>query len=220
MTRRTRMALTVGLMALAPLASSAFAQTSRVFVTSTSSNGNLGGLAGADATCNDLATTAGLGGTWVAWLSTSTVNARDRLDPTSGPFVRAADLGTVIGNDIPDLTDGLLIAPVSLDENGSVPSGAKAWTGTGTNGTLSISTCGDWTSTGGQGIQGRVQGGGSDWTIVSQVSCANAVNFGHFYCFEVPSAPEVPAADQVGLSLLMFLLAAGIAYIYRSQWAG
>ena len=44
----------------------------RVFVSSTSSSANLGGIAGADSTCQTLANTAGLGGsTWKAWLSVS-----------------------------------------------------------------------------------------------------------------------------------------------------
>ena len=72
------------------LAGSAEAQQRRVFVTSTTSGPDLGGLAGADTVCNTLAADAGLGGAWVAWLSTQSVNAEDRLTPGSGPFVRAA----------------------------------------------------------------------------------------------------------------------------------
>jgi hypothetical protein len=41
----------------------------KVFVTSTVHDGNLGGLAGADAICNSLASDAGLPGTYKAWLS-------------------------------------------------------------------------------------------------------------------------------------------------------
>src|SRR5262245_21260040 len=65
-----------------------------VFVTSaTSTTGNLGGLSGADATCQRLAAAAGQGGrTWRAYLSVEhdpangnqATNARDRIG--SGPW--------------------------------------------------------------------------------------------------------------------------------------
>ena len=41
----------------------------RVFVSSATYDGALGGHAGADATCQSLATAAALGGTWMAWIS-------------------------------------------------------------------------------------------------------------------------------------------------------
>jgi hypothetical protein len=51
----------------------------RTFVTSTLQLGTFGGLAGGDAICQARADAATLGGTWRAWLSTSTVDARDRI---------------------------------------------------------------------------------------------------------------------------------------------
>src|SRR5258706_7507713 len=61
--------------AQAPAASMSF------FVTSANpKGGNLGGLAGADASCQSLAQTAGAGRkTWHAYLSTSTVDAKAML---------------------------------------------------------------------------------------------------------------------------------------------
>ena len=96
-----------------------------VFVTSTSSNGDLGGLAGADATCNSLAQTAGLSGTYVAWLSTSTTDARDRIDDAS--YIRVD--GTPIANNLADLIDGSLQNAVLLDETGTTMA-VRVWTGT------------------------------------------------------------------------------------------
>jgi hypothetical protein len=68
------------------------------FVTSkTGGSGNLGGLAGADKMCQDLAATAGGGNrTWRAYLSTQTTpaaageNARDRIG--SGPWYNAKNV--------------------------------------------------------------------------------------------------------------------------------
>ena len=64
-------------------------QLNRVFVTSSKKTGDFGGLAGGDTECNSLASLAGLPGTYVAWLSTATVNASTRLGSAQG-FVRRA----------------------------------------------------------------------------------------------------------------------------------
>src|SRR5882724_11271474 len=68
--------------------------------------GDLGGLAGADAHCQQLATTVGAGGkTWRAYLSTNAaaqggaVNARDRIG--NGPWQNSK--GTVIATSVADL---------------------------------------------------------------------------------------------------------------------
>jgi hypothetical protein len=68
--------------------------------------GDLGGLAGADAHCQKLATAAGAGGkTWHAYLSTTStpaqpgINARDRIG--SGPWYNAK--GVMIAKDVEDL---------------------------------------------------------------------------------------------------------------------
>lgn len=76
------------------------------FVTSTTHNGNLGGLAGADAECQSLAAAAGAGNrTWRAYLSTQgsqaepSVNARDRIG--SGPWYNAN--GIMVAGNLADL---------------------------------------------------------------------------------------------------------------------
>ena len=70
---------------LVVFASPTAAQQSRVFATSTTYDGNLGGPSGAAQKCADRAAAGGLGGSWVAFLSTSAVDAKDRLPPGSGP---------------------------------------------------------------------------------------------------------------------------------------
>jgi hypothetical protein len=70
------------------------ANTLSFFVTSGGSGddgGDLGGLAGADERCEELAEGVGAGDkTWRAYLSTSTENARDRIG--DGPWVNAAGM--------------------------------------------------------------------------------------------------------------------------------
>ena len=76
------------------------------FVTSSTQTGNLDGLAGADAICQNLATEVGAGNyTWRAYLSTHgtnsepAVNARDRIG--NGPWYNAK--GVLIASNIADL---------------------------------------------------------------------------------------------------------------------
>ena len=76
-----------------------------VFVTGTF-DGNLGGLAGADAECQSRATGAGLSGTFLAWLSDGVTDPDARFDKTGGPFVLTS--GVVLATDWADLTDGTL----------------------------------------------------------------------------------------------------------------
>ncbi len=85
--------------------------TMSFFVTSVGSGkgGDLGGLAGADAHCQALATAAGAGTkTWRAYLSSNTppggqaTNARDRIG--NGPWQNAK--GAVVAKDVNDLHGG------------------------------------------------------------------------------------------------------------------
>jgi hypothetical protein len=183
--------LLAGWLAMAP----AVAQQSRVFLTSTLQEGDLGGLAGADALCNNLASTASLGGTWVAWLSTSTVDAVDRLTAT-GPFVRAAQTSTVLADDISDLTDGSLYQAVELDENGSTAL-QFVWTGTLGDGTRSEKHCGDWAGIANFGSTGTPYSG-SEWTSSVPEESTSCSSNCRLYCFEqAPASGEDGDADGV-----------------------
>ena len=144
------------------------------FITSVGkgSGANLGGVAGADAHCQMLATAAGAGNkTWHAYLSTQgpgAVNARDRIG--SGPWYNAK--GARVAQNVADLHgDTLEMARVgnalskisALSEKGdpikgvgdmpnmhdmltgSQPDG-RAFTGAGDH------TCNNWTSTAATGV--------------------------------------------------------------------
>lgn len=125
------------------------------FVTSEGSGdagGDLGGLDGADAMCQSLAEAVGEGArTWHAYLSTSEVDARDRIG--SGPWFNSA--GEMIAADVMALhDDGLSNEDPQhmLDENGmEVPSDEHdILTGSQEDGTLlDGATCEDWTSSSG-----------------------------------------------------------------------
>lgn len=127
-----------------------------IFTTSLSYNGNLGGLKGADTKCNDLARAAGLKGTYTALLSTSTVNAKDRVK-LFGRVLRVD--GVLIANNAADLWDGAIASTLQVDEAGK-PTVANVnqtmWTGSLPSGVLNnaANTCSDWTSTAGDSYIG------------------------------------------------------------------
>ena len=136
---RKSIAVVVFVMVCAP----AFGQV-KVFVTSQTYTGRLFSFVGADAVCDNLAFQAGLStdvGEWKAWLSTSQVDARDRMIDARYELLD----GTVIADSLADLTDGTLDAPINLDENlATVTTNPDVWTGTafdGTWGTAGASTC-------------------------------------------------------------------------------
>jgi hypothetical protein len=152
-----------------------------VFVTSGTYDGNLGGLTGADYICNTLAGAAGLGGTFVAWLSDSTADARDRLTG-AGPFVTLQ--GHTVATDVADLTDGL-IGSISRDEYNDPPDISGVWTGTNPDGTWYGLDCLGWTSNvNGGSVLGRR--GNKATTSTSWTSFSNNVCFSkrHLYCFQ------------------------------------
>src|SRR5712671_3928888 len=100
------------------------------FVTSAplGKGGDLGGLAGADAHCQQLATTAGAGGkTWRAYLSSAEtaaakgINARDRIG--NGPWQNAK--GAVVAQNVDDLhsSNNKLTMESALTERGTIVTG-------------------------------------------------------------------------------------------------
>lgn len=146
----------------------------RVFVTSQMYTGNLGGLAGADQKCQQLAVSAGLLGTYMAWLSDDTGSPSTRMNKANIPYVLVN--GTKVANNWDDLIDGDLLAALNLTETGgAVPAGntkcggdgAKTvWSNTDIHGNLfsHIDSCTNWTSTNGQSHWGGADQIGPYWT--------------------------------------------------------
>ncbi len=154
----------------------------KVFQTSTTHNGNFGGLAGADAICQARAGEAGLTGTFKAWLSTDTINAADRLT-SSGPWVRLD--GMKIAESKADLLDGLLFTAINVTEQGVYDKGGTVWTGTNANGSLAVGlNCSGWTdgTNASLGIAGGSFATDAWWTKEwSNVPCYGNEKL---YCFE------------------------------------
>ncbi len=140
----------------------AYAQdnTMSFFITSAGpgKGANLGGLEGADAQCQKLAEAAGVTGkTWHAYLSTSTVDAKDRIG--AGPWYNAK--GQKIADDLTALHSDAnnINKETALDEKGNVVNGRgdqpnkhDILTGSKPDGTkIAEQTCGDWTLDGAEG---------------------------------------------------------------------
>ncbi len=78
---------------------------------------DFGGIEGADVRCQAAADSAGLEGTFLAWLSAgSTAQVVDRFSLDGGPFVLVD--GTVLAEDWEDLTDGSVMTPILMDASG------------------------------------------------------------------------------------------------------
>jgi hypothetical protein len=173
---------------------------------------NLGGLAGADAHCEALASAVGRGdATWRAYLSAAAapgqrpVNARDRIG--DGPWYNAK--GVLIAANVDDLHEDRnnIRKPTALNEKGeevngvgSTPNTHDMLTGSDSEGRLvpgnaALTTCGNWTSNGaGNAMLGhhdRLGGPNASWNSVhSSRSCSQpdlvaTGGAGLFYCFAV-----------------------------------
>jgi len=163
---------------------------------------DLGGLAGADAHCEQLAASVGAGGrTWRAYLSTSDVDARDRIG--EGPWNNAR--GVTIASSLANLHgDNNLTKETQLNEKGEVVNGRgdtpnrhDVLTGSNADGTASDATCNDWTSSGeGSARVGHHDrmGGGDDptsWNSAhgsrgcGQSDLQGTGGDGLFYCFAI-----------------------------------
>ena len=137
---------------------------------------------GADATCQTLASNAGLVGTFQAWLADSTDNPGTRQSQVGTPYIRTD--GAVIANDWADLTDGSIAVGISLDESGTAASG-NVWSNVDPvgGGNAAAGDCGDWTigmnsTTGRLGLVGSTS---STWSNNSGTLC-NLLQ--HLYCVE------------------------------------
>ena len=186
-----------------------------VFVTSVGlgDGGNLGGLEGADAHCQQLAVTAGLGHrSWHAYLSTQgpdAVNARDRIG--EGPWANANGLVMATSVDNLHFDNSNFNWTFMLDENGNQFASRidgdpdftehDVLTGTRIDGTAftdgSDMTCSNWTSN----YEGSARVGhadrysfttpGSPWNSshgtpgCTQENLVAVGGAGLFYCFAI-----------------------------------
>ncbi|MCB9991211.1 MAG: hypothetical protein H6867_07495 [Rhodospirillales bacterium] len=152
----------------------------KIFITSSTWNGNLGGLSGANNKCQTAADNASLGGTYKAWITdTNSSNSPSNTFTQASIPYRRID-GYRIADNWSDLTDGLLDNGIIIDETGAVRLDQEVWTNTTTSGTRTAGggndTCFDWASgsSGNSGQSGNNQFMDSKWTNETASACNGA----------------------------------------------
>jgi hypothetical protein len=189
-------AIAAGAVAVAVLAACGSMSTGKTgmsfFVTSANpgKGADLGGLAGADAQCQKLASAAGAGNrTWRAYLSQQPtanvpgVNARDRIG--KGPWTNAK--GAVIATDVANLhgtnnltkQTALTETGAMINGRGDTPNMHDVLTGSQPDGTFIAgnvnTTCGNWTQSG----EGSAMVGHHDKTGLDESAPAKSWNSSH-----------------------------------------
>ena len=163
--------------------------------------GNLGGLAGGDSFCAELAAEAGISGkTWRAYLSAGGTAARDRIG--DGPWVNArgeAIVSASCSDCVADLHANGIVSDLVVTEVGTQIDWANAHdilTGSNADGTVAAGTCANWTSNAADGSASvghhDRQGGGAaptSWNAshpsrgCGQANLVATGGAGMFYCF-------------------------------------
>jgi hypothetical protein len=172
-------------------ATTASGSANLVFVTSKPiAPGILGGPGGADAFCNNLATQAGLAGTYVAWISTTTTDAIDRLAGARG--WQRTD-GMPFADRPADIVAGRILYPPRLDEHG-LPNDSDVATATNGSGRLEGPNCADFTSTGPQLYFGLSNATTELFSRQGSTACGNPMSL---YCFGIDHAEPLRLPDAV-----------------------
>ena len=165
-----------------------------MFTTGRTFDGNLGGLAGADAKCQAAATAGGLTGTYRAWLGATGVDPSSRFTGATGwmrsdtrpMFNRIEEFGTTTLPYMP-----------SLDEAGNELAGTaqvRVWTAAASNAAYLGQNCNtgglDWNTT-----SARTQAGRLDATNVNVIVGADiqpCASLFHLYCFGIDRRASIP----------------------------
>lgn len=177
--------------------------TMSFFVTSTgngAAGGNLGGLAAADAKCQNLAANAGAGErTWRAYLSTDNplVNARDRIG--TGPWFNQQ--GIMVAANLNALHNNIAGTAILTELGDLVPNEPldhDILTGSTSDGNVQVGkTCADWTdstdASGGQVGHADIAAqnlGDESWNSQHDPQCSQAAlgstaGTGRIYCFAI-----------------------------------
>ena len=156
----------------------------RIFVTSTTYKGqftiaSLTGLDAADALCNSVASSAGLSLNYKAILSSTTVDANDRIDIKGAVYkIDSSDAKIKVVDDENDFWNAdnqNFLSKVHLDESGNAQT-INPWTGTQAAGVASsgLNFCTDWTSDSGvvNGDIGSINSVDENWLENGTADCS------------------------------------------------
>jgi Protein of unknown function (DUF1554) len=145
----------------------------RLFATLGTYDGALGGLSGADKRCQVSADAAGLGGTWVAWLSDGVRRAPERITG-DGPWYEVGTHRRIFNNRAQ--LSGFPLSVITRNELGG-PGSTFYWTGTRVNSVLSPHHCDSWTNNGENSLylgtigEGNATPPSARWTDTAEPGC-------------------------------------------------
>lgn len=181
----------------------------RAFVTSSLQAAvTLGGLAGGDAVCGDRAREAGLPGRFVAYLSSSTVNAIDRLAGARGWY--RVD-GAPLFDTVADMLANRMVMAPRIDERGNDLVAAPEYVTTGTYAGAALATCSDYVDAADFATGGVASFTAGSFSNQRPVPCTEPTRL---YCFQIDHALALhvtPAAGRVAfLSAASFTPSSGI----------
>jgi hypothetical protein len=161
----------------------------RIFVSTGGTKGAFGGTAAAAITaanglCSSSATSAGLTGSFLAWLSNSSQTSVTSLVASTGPYVLVD--GTVVAENGAGMLSGTLVNPVHEDAFGNDVA-STVWTNVTSAGAEFSSTgttnCTDFTSNSGSRTAevGDTTSKGTAWTQSAATACNSTLSV---YCIE------------------------------------
>ncbi len=170
-------------------------QALTIFATSSTQNGNLGGLEGARSLCQSLANAvpALAGTTWYPLLSDSTYDASSLTGKSSSSAPIYNINGSVIAVNRASLwSGGALSTGVKGTETGAIRYDS-VFTGTTATGSKSASLCSNWTSTSGNGTIGATNETSLAWIGGFLTSCAVSYRLfciGNYDPYQVAPSPS------------------------------
>lgn len=129
-----------------------------VFLTSESFTGNLGGLAGADQRCNELAAANLLDGSFRAWLLVDGQTLAARFPEFYGvpiPWNFTSMGNELLAKSFQQLVSQGPAGPLAYTEQGKVAAGRNVWTNITSSGLAAGGDCGQWTGEVGSALIGN-----------------------------------------------------------------
>lgn len=166
-----------------------------IFITSGKTSGNIGGLSGADGTCQAAANAAGIGvsqgRSWKAILSVMGVNAKDRISEVGpwflvdgGPAGGGPKVFDSVNGGGATLTSLPLTNIVQTQFGTLVIAGAKAWTGSLSGAMSHADNCSTWTVSTGPPPNGRIGSSSSVTAMWIDETSEGCSSQHHLYCIE------------------------------------
>jgi len=159
-------------------------KTGRIFITSSTYTGALGGLSGADAKCDTLANAAGWGTGWTAVLSSSSVNAIDRVPFNWGVLKTVND--NIVANTWSDLWGSSSLVTYPNITQASATKNSSAHTGTDQYGMYIGENCLDYSSASGTDSSAYGKSNNYDKNWIENTTGSSCSLTAALYCMKVP----------------------------------